>query len=61
MIAEVNRLKDVVERVEGLRSRVEDLEVLWELGHEEGDETVLGEIEAGLTRCIPNWVNSNWS
>ncbi|ADG07456.1 peptide chain release factor 2 [Kyrpidia tusciae] len=50
VIAEVNRLKDVVERVEGLRSRVEDLEVLWELGHEEGDETVLGEIEAGITQ-----------
>ncbi|WP_170086398.1 peptide chain release factor 2 [Kyrpidia spormannii] len=50
VIAEVNRLKDVVERVEGLRSRVEDLEVLWELGHEEGDESVLGEIEAGINQ-----------
>ncbi|MDI3256920.1 MAG: peptide chain release factor 2 [Kyrpidia sp.] len=48
VIAEANRLKDLVERVETLRGRVEDLEVLWELGHEEGDESVLGEIEAGI-------------
>lgn len=48
VIAEANRLKDLVERVEKLRSQVEDLEVLWELGHEEGDESVLGEIEKGL-------------
>lgn len=48
VITEANRLKDLVERVETLRARLDDLEVLWELGHEEGDESVLREIEDGL-------------
>ncbi|MGH8993117.1 MAG: peptide chain release factor 2 [Acidimicrobiia bacterium] len=43
------RVKDDVDRVDGLERRLSDLETLDELAREEGDESLAGEIGAGLT------------
>ena len=45
---EMSSVRDDVELIEGLESRVEDLQTLFELGREEGDDSVEPEIEAGV-------------
>jgi peptide chain release factor 2 len=45
---ELARVKDDVDRVDGLERRLSDLETLDELAREEGDESLAGEIGAGL-------------
>ena len=45
---ELSRVKDDVDRVDGLERRLSDLETLDELAREEGDESLAGEIGAGL-------------
>jgi peptide chain release factor 2 len=47
--SELSRLQDDVGLVDGLEARVSDLETLFELGREEGDDSVEGEIESGLS------------
>src|SRR3954471_5939662 len=47
---EMARVRDDVELVDGLDARVSDLETLYELGREEADDSVEGEIAAGLKR-----------
>ncbi len=46
---ELSRVKDDVDRVDGLERRLSDLETLDELAREEGDESLAGEIGAGLS------------
>jgi peptide chain release factor 2 len=43
-------LQSEIDRVTGLRSRLDDVQVLLDLAHEEGDATVLGEAEQDLNR-----------
>jgi peptide chain release factor 2 len=45
---ELARVKDDVDRVDGLERRLSDLETLDELAREEGDESVAGEIGTGV-------------
>ncbi len=45
---ELSRVKDDVDRVDGLERRLSDMETLDELAREEGDESVAGEIGTGL-------------
>ncbi|MGH9001411.1 MAG: peptide chain release factor 2 [Acidimicrobiia bacterium] len=45
---ELSRLRSDVDRVEGLEGRLSDVETLDELAREEGDDSVEGEIAAGL-------------
>jgi len=46
---ELSRVKDDIDRVDALERRLSDLETLDELAREEGDESLGGEIGAGLT------------
>jgi len=46
---ELSRLKDDVDVVDGLERRLSDLETLDQLAREEGDESLEGEIAAGVT------------
>jgi peptide chain release factor 2 len=46
---ELSRVKDDIDRVDGLERRLSDLETLDELAREEGDESQGGEIAAGLS------------
>ncbi len=48
---ELARVRDDVELVEGLERRVSDLETLFELAREEGDESVEPEIADGVARA----------
>jgi peptide chain release factor 2 len=48
VISEVNQLKEKVERMEGLEQQYEDLEVMLELAKEEGDETLLPDLQKGV-------------
>ena len=41
-------MKDDIDLLEGLESRLSDVEVLFELGREEADDSVEAEVEAGL-------------
>ncbi|HEY0398031.1 MAG TPA: peptide chain release factor 2, partial [Acidimicrobiia bacterium] len=45
---ELSRVKDDVDRVDRLEGRLSDLQTLDELAREEGDESLEGEIEAGV-------------
>lgn len=45
---ELSRIRDDIERVDGLERRLSDLETLDELAREEGDESLGEEISAGL-------------
>jgi peptide chain release factor 2 len=45
---ELSSVRDDVELIDGLEGRVEDAQTLFELGREEGDESVEPEIEAGI-------------
>src|SRR3954470_4328910 len=45
---ELSSVRDDVELVGGLEGRVEDLQTLFELGREEGDDSVAPEIESGI-------------
>jgi peptide chain release factor 2 len=47
--SELSQVRDDVELVDGLQQRVDDTETLYELAREEGDESLEGEIEEGLT------------
>src|ERR671916_499141 len=52
-LAELHRrlsesVKDDIDLLDGLRSRLSDVEVLFELGREEADDSVEAEVEAGL-------------
>jgi len=47
---EMARLRDDIERVEGLEARVSDLETLHQLGREEGDDSVEPELDAGVEK-----------
>src|SRR5947209_8276621 len=46
--SELAQVRDDVELIDGLQQRVSDLETLYELAREEGDESLEGEIEEGL-------------
>ena len=46
---ELARVKDDVDRVDGLERRLSDLETLDELAREEGDESLEGEIGTGVS------------
>jgi peptide chain release factor 2 len=48
--SEMVRLRDDIELVEELDGRVSDLETLFELGREEGDDTVEPELAAGIEK-----------
>jgi peptide chain release factor 2 len=50
----LSRLRAEVERVTSLRSRLDDLEVLIELGVEEDDAATLAEAEAGIAAVRPD-------
>src|SRR5690349_2573202 len=45
---ELSSVRDDVELVGGLEARAEDLQTLFELGREEGDDSVAPEIESGI-------------
>ena len=47
--SELASVRDDVELIDGLDQRVSDLETLYELAREEGDDSLEGEIEEGLT------------
>jgi peptide chain release factor 2 len=47
--SELSQVRDDVELIDGLQQRVDDVETLYELAREEGDESLEGEIEEGLT------------
>jgi peptide chain release factor 2 len=47
--SELARMKDDVDELDSLERRLSDVEVLYELGREEGDDSVEAEIEAGMT------------
>src|SRR6266480_5492695 len=47
---EMARVREDVELVDGLDTRVSDLETLFDLGREEDDDSVEGEIESGAKR-----------
>jgi peptide chain release factor 2 len=47
---EMSRVRADIELVDGLDERVSDLETLYELGREEGDDSVEGEIAQGAQR-----------
>ncbi|MCZ7526841.1 MAG: peptide chain release factor 2 [Acidimicrobiia bacterium] len=49
---ELARLRGDVEVVEGLEQRLSDCETLFELGREEGDESVQPEVAAGIAELI---------
>lgn len=46
---EAARVREDIDLVDGLGDRLSDQEILFELGREEGDDSVAPEIEAGLT------------
>jgi peptide chain release factor 2 len=48
VLKEESDLREALERDAALRREIDDLEVLLELGREEGDASVLAEVEAGL-------------
>lgn len=50
VISEVNQLKEKVERMEGLEQQYEDLEVMLELAKEEEDETLLPDLQKGVSQ-----------
>lgn len=45
---ELNALKDGVERYENLINKYEDMQVLWEMGMEDKDESVCAEVEGDI-------------
>lgn len=45
---ELTGIKDSVVAYNSLRARYEDLEVLWQMGMEDGDESVSGEVEQAI-------------
>jgi peptide chain release factor 2 len=45
---ELARVRDDLELIDGLEERASELETLFDLGREEGDDSVEGEIEAGI-------------
>ncbi len=46
--SELSRVKGDVDELDGLEGRLSDVEVLYELGREEGDDSVETEIDAGV-------------
>lgn len=48
VMRELTGLKDSVENVRSLANKHSDLQVLWELGMDEGDESVYEEVNSGL-------------
>jgi peptide chain release factor 2 len=46
----LSNIQTDIKRITGLRSRIEDVEVLYELGEAEGDEAALGEAQLELDR-----------
>ena len=50
--SELSVVKDDIDLLEGLESRLSDVEVLYELGREESDDSVEAEVEAGLAALI---------
>lgn len=50
VISESNALKALVEQMEKLTGQQEDLEVLLDLAHEEGEESLLDEVEDGAEK-----------
>jgi peptide chain release factor 2 len=49
---EMARVSEDVELIDGLDTRVSDLETLYELAREEGDDSVEGEIASGAARLV---------
>ena len=49
---EMARLKDDVELVDGLEQRLSDAEVLFQLGRDEGDDSVEAELEAAVADLV---------
>src|SRR5450432_225206 len=49
---EMARVRDDVELIDGLTARVSDFETLFELGREEDDDSVAGEIATGLQQMV---------
>lgn len=47
---ELKRVEEDVTRLGGLREQIDDLDVLEELAHEEGDDASAAEVEAGLVK-----------
>jgi peptide chain release factor 2 len=45
---ELARVRDDLELIDGLEERLSELETLFELGREEGDDSVVAEIDAGI-------------
>ena len=56
---EMARVKEDVDLVDALDSRVSDLETLFELGREEDDDSVEGEIASGRRRSSPSSISSS--
>lgn len=50
MMQEINRLRGYVGDYESVRSMYEDISLLWQLGIEEGDESLEGEVSDGIAR-----------
>jgi peptide chain release factor 2 len=50
--SELARGKDDIDLVEGLEGRLSDVETLYELGREEGDDSVEPEVEAGIRSLV---------
>ncbi|HEX3621623.1 MAG TPA: peptide chain release factor 2 [Acidimicrobiales bacterium] len=50
--SELALVKDDIDLLDGLESRLSDVEVLYELGREEGDDSVEAEVEAGLGSLV---------
>ena len=50
--SELARVKDDIDLLDGLDRRLSDVEVLYELGREESDDSVEAEVEAGLASLV---------
>ena len=48
--SELANVKDDIDMLDGLDRRLSDVEVLYELGREEGDDSVADEVEVGVAR-----------
>ncbi len=46
---ELARVKDDIDLIDGLERKLSDVEVLYELAREEGDDSVAGEVEEGVS------------
>ena len=56
LTTELSRMKDDIDRVDGLEQRLSDFQTLDQLGREEGDDSVEAEIETGIRALGRNLV-----